>query len=146
MNKDIQIEIEGQLWNLVRRGRAQAEQIHALGKWLYEHGGALIEAISTRGIDEDDLSTGLRMVSTALSKVTADAMLDLYVVLLGCPLEFAEENFDIADLIDVIMQVYKEHPTIKKIVDRFFSDNSSDVGEAENSTTSNAPTDGESET
>lgn len=134
------------LFPLIKRGRAQAEQIHQLGKWLYEHGGGLIDAISTRGLEDNDLSGGLRIVSSALSKVTPDAMLGLYMILLGCELEFAEENFDLADLIDAVLTTYKEHPTIKKIVDRFFSGNSSDAGETDDSTISSTPTDGANET
>ena len=130
---------------LVKKGRAQAEQVGDLMKWLGRHGGKLFDEM-TNDDGEVEMSSTIPELVVDLSKVvTADALMELYVVVTGCNEEEAEEHFDIAQLIDVTIGVFEKQESFKKVVSRFFSKRGSTKDTVELSTKSEEPTDGQTE-
>lgn len=136
------ITVNGVEFELIKRGRAQAVQVYSLGQWLSRYGGILV-SIFTEKPEELDISEGLAFFGNILGSIEPDALLDLYEIAFGCTEEFCEENFDIADLVDAVMMIYNEHPTIRRLVDRFFSTNNSSEEQDEDSTPSEQLTDGQ---
>lgn len=142
--KSLQIEVSEEVFELLKRGRAQAIQIQEIGKWLAKYGSDLMSIIGSMPEDmEGNLAQNLVYLGELLSSLSADAMIDLFRVALGCTPEFAEENFDVVVLIEAVISIYNEHPTIKRLVDRFFSGTSSTSTGEDSSTISDAPTDGQ---
>jgi hypothetical protein len=140
----MKIEIDGEVFELLKRGRAQAIQIQEIGRWLSKYGSDLMGIIGSMPENmEDNLSQNLVYLGELLSSLSADAMVDLFRVAIGCTSEFAEEKFDVAILIDAVITIYNEHPTIKRLVDRFFSGNSSTSTGEDSSMISDVPTDGQ---
>ncbi len=141
----IEFVIADEVFNLVKKGRAQAEQVHAIGRWLASYGGELAEIIFNRkdDLDEADMLGGLSMLGEIASVLTADALIDLYIIVIGCSEEFAEENFDVVDLIEAVQTIYQEHETVRMVIDRFFSESSSVEEQDDSSTTSEEVMDGQ---
>jgi hypothetical protein len=125
------------VFELLKKGRAQAEQIHDLSKWLAQYGGALVDVFAARD-EDDEMSSfeGLAFLGQIGDVITPDAMLELYRIVIGCTPEYAEENFDVVVLIDAVKAVYDGHPAIRQLVERFFSENSSAEVPEESSTIS----------
>lgn len=130
---------------LVKKGRAQAEQIEELLQWLGRYGGKFFDEM-TNEEGEVEISTSLPvLISDIANIVTADALIELYVVVTGCTEEEAEEYFDVAQLIDVTVEVFEKQKSFKKVVNRFFSKKSSTNTMEELSTKSEKPMDGQTE-
>ena len=110
---------------LVKKGRAQAKQVEDLLKWLGNYGGQLFDEM-TNEEGEVELGTTIPELIVDLSKiVSAEALIELYIVVTGCTEEEADENFDIAQLIDVVVEIFEKQESFKKVVNRFFSKNAS---------------------
>lgn len=130
---------------LVKKGRAQAEQVEELLGWLGKHGGKLFDGLTNED-GEVELSTSIvTLIEDVANVITADALLELYEVVTGCTEEEAEEYFDIAQLIDVTVEVVEQQDSFKKVVDRFFSKRSSTPATEEPFTKSEEPMDGQIE-
>lgn len=130
---------------LVKKGRAQAEQIEDLLQWLGSYGGKFFDEM-TNAEGEVEINTSIPLLIEDVSRVvTADALIELYIVVTGCTEEEAEEHFDVAQLIDVTIEVFEQQESFKKVVNRFFSKKSSTNPMAELSTKSEKPTDGQTE-
>ena len=130
---------------LVKKGRAQAEQVEELLQWLGRYGGKFFDEM-TNEEGEVEISTSLPvLIGDIANIVTADALIELYVVVTGCTEEEAEEHFDVAQLIDVTVEVFEKQKSFKKVVNRFFSKRSSTNPMEELSTKSEKPTDGQTE-
>jgi hypothetical protein len=130
---------------LVKKGRAQAEQVEELLQWLGRYGGKFFDAM-TNEEGEVEISTSLPvLIGDIANIVTADALIELYVVVTGCTEEEAEEHFDVAQLIDVTVVVFEKQKSFKKVVNRFFSKRSSTNPMEELSTKSEKPMDGQTE-
>jgi len=104
-------------YDLVKKGRAQAEQVGLLSKWLSVYGGA----IKVDGA----LENGLDLVKAITGALSADALLALFVVVTGCTPAEAEEHFDVGILLDSVIIIYENQEHIKKVLSRFFSVESS---------------------
>jgi len=135
------IEVAGKSFELVKQGREQAEQVVALGKWMNQYGLPALEGMMNEE-GEVTFSSGLALLQDLIGSLTPDALIDLYIVILGCSKDFAEKHFDIAVLVDSVMMVYEAQPSIGKVLSRFFSQTSSIESSEEPSTTSEQPTDG----
>jgi hypothetical protein len=135
------VEIAGKQFELVKKGREQAEQVIQLGKWVNEYG---VPALASMMNEEGEISfvSGFDLLGDILQNISVDALIDLYVVVIGCTKGFANKNFDIAVLIDTLAQVYDAQPSLGKVLSRFFSQGTSDEITEEPSTTSEQPTDG----
>lgn len=137
-----QVEVAGRTFELVKTGRGQAEQVVALGKWVNQYGLPALEGMMNEE-GEVTFEGGLDLLQGIIGSLTADALLDLFVVILGCSKKFANENFDIALLIDAVFEVYDAQPSLGKVLSRFFSQTTSTENSEEPSTISEEPTDGQ---
>ncbi len=135
------ITVADRTFELVKSGREQAEQVVSLGKWMNQYGLPALEGMMNEE-GEIEFSGGLDLLQEIVGSLTADALIDLYVVVLGCSKKFANENFDIAVLIDAVVEVYEAQPSIGKVLSRFFSQTTSVVSSDESSTISEEVTDG----
>ncbi len=136
-----QVEVAGRTFELVKTGRGQAEQVVALGKWVNQYGLPALEGMMNEE-GEVTFEGGLDLLQGIIGSLTADALIDLFVVILGCSKKFANENFDIAILIDAVFEVYDAQPSLGKVLSRFFSQTTSTENSEEPSTISEEPTDG----
>jgi len=116
---------------VIKTGRAQAEQVLGLTRWIYQHGK---KAMSGMTVDADDSAdtTGIEFLGRLVSGLDTDALIDLFTVLIGCPREDSEVYFDVALLVDVVTEVYERNQSLRRLVERFFSssnskDNSEDI-------------------
>lgn len=132
--KSAVIEVGGKEFELVKTGREQAEQVIQLGKWINTYG---LPAISQLTNEEGEItfSGGFELLGDIIDVLTADALIDLFVVVIGCPKNFANKHFDVSVLIDAIAMVYEKQPSIGRVLSRFFSPVSSEESTTEPSTT-----------
>jgi hypothetical protein len=135
------ITVEDKTFELVKSGREQAEQVVSLGKWMNQYGLPALEGMMNEE-GEVEFAGGLDLLQEIIGSLTADALIDLYIVVLGCSKKFADKNFDIAVLIDAVVEVYEAQPSIGKVLSRFFSQTTSVESSDEPSTTSEEVTDG----
>lgn len=134
MSESVNFVVAGKEFDLVKSGRDQAEQVVQLGKWINTYG---IPALSSMMNDAGEISFtgGIDLLGDIISALSADALVDLFVVVLGCSKRFANEHFDVSSLIDAITIVYDEQPSISRLLARFFSADSSEESSEEPSTT-----------
>ena len=135
------IEVADRTFELVKSGREQAEQVVSLGKWMNQYGLPALEGMMNEE-GEIVFAGGLDLLQEIIGGLTADALIDLYIVVLGCSKKFANEHFDIATLIDAIVEVYEAQPSLGRVLSRFFSQTTSIEDSDESSTTSEDTTDG----
>ncbi len=135
------VTVADRTFELVQSGREQAEQVVSLGKWMNQYGLPALEGMMNEE-GEIVFEGGLDLLQEIISGLTADALIDLYIVVLGCSKKFANEHFDIAVLIDAIVAVYEAQPSLGKVLSRFFSQTTSVESSDESSTTSEEVTDG----
>ena len=134
-------EVGGQEFQLVKTGRDQAEQVVQIGQWLSLYGLAALQELA----DEEgniQIDNGVEMIGTILGQLTADALIDLFSLIIGCPKSFAEKHFDIAILIDAVMFVYESQSSFQRVISRFFSQTTSTNDSEESSMKSELPMDG----
>ncbi len=112
-------EISGVNYSVVKKGRAQARQVADLGRWLAVYGTAAYRKLSQSG-DIAEMG-GIELLSFALSGLDEDALCELFSMIFGCPMDVANEEFDIALLVDGVVALYDNQPAIKRLVNRFFS-------------------------
>lgn len=107
-------------YDLDKTGRSQAEQISNIIGWLSQYGNNISEEIT----DEEgniSLSRNPFEVLAMMNKIlSTDAMIELFVVVIGCTEEEAEEHFDIITLIDGVQAVLQQE-RYRKVITRFFS-------------------------
>lgn len=125
------VTVGGEKYAIIKTGRAQAEQVLLLTKWVSKHGLPALEGVS----DDIDADNGLLFITELVEHLTADALIDLFVVLVGCSEEDAEIYFDISILVDVAFEVYNRQPALRRIIERFFSAPSSEETEEDESST-----------
>ncbi len=128
------VEIAGKSFDLVKTGREQAEQVIQLGKWVNTHGVPALQGMMN---DEGEISfsSGIDLLGDVLETLRADALVDLYKLLLGCSKTFANKHFDIGILVEALISVYDAQPSIGRVLNRFFSLVSSEETTEEPSTT-----------
>src|SRR3990172_2814509 len=74
-------EIGNRRVSIKKMGRAQAEQIENLNRWLKEHIAPLTEAV--KGTESDTNQMGWQVFSSMMGELTADVQIELAKVLLG---------------------------------------------------------------
>ena len=135
------IEVGGQEFELVKTGRNQAEQVVQIGQWLSLYGLAALKELA----DEEGnihIEDGIVMIGTILEQLSADALIDLFSLIIGCPKSFAEKHFDIGILLDAVMTVYESQAAFQRVISRFFSQTTSTNNSEESSMKSELPMDG----
>lgn len=129
------IVVNGERYGLITSGRQQAIQMQGLTKWAAKYGAGILEDLQEQGSDDDE--AGLEFLVKLLGHLSADALIDLFQAISGCTTEEAELYFDAAVLIDAGIVVYENHPTVRRLLDRFFSTSDTEPEEqGESSTTS----------
>lgn len=127
-------------YNVIKRGRAQADQVLKITRWLATYGvRAADKANKNGGLQSDNWAS---LLAGLIEGLDADALIDLFTALIGCTKKEAEEYFDIATLVDAGIAIYEGQPSVRKLIDRFFSSSKSEEPSEELSTTSEQPTDG----
>ena len=135
------IEVGGQEFELVKTGRNQAEQVVQIGQWLSLYGLAALKELA----DEEGnihIEDGIVMIGTILEQLSADALIDLFSLIIGCPKSFAEKHFDVGILLDAVMTVYESQAAFQRVISRFFSQTTSTNDSEESSTKLELPMDG----
>lgn len=130
--KEGYIEVGGKQYEIVKTGRAHAEQVVLLTRWLGTYGPGLLEGV--QGSEEDISTSGVDMITSVLENVTSDALIDLFQVLVGCNKKDAEKYFDVGILVDVALDVYENQPGIQRLINRFFSTDESTESTEDSST------------
>lgn len=109
-------------YQVIKTGRAQAEQVLGLTRWIYKHGAKAAKGMQGTNVAD---TTGIAFIGELIMSLDADALIDLFQVLVGCPKEDAELYFDVATLVEVVIEVYERQPSVKRLVERFFSNGNS---------------------
>lgn len=145
MEKLDKVKVGGKNYQVIKSGRAHAEQVLLLTRWFSRHGIPAIQKLqSERATITAD--SGLEMITEIMEALTTDALMDLFTALIGCAPEVTEVHFDINVLIDVLIEVYERQTAIRRLVERFFfTSDSEEESTEESSMTSEQPTDGQTE-
>lgn len=126
---------------LIKKGRAQADQVAGIARWIKLYGLPAAQEVGTA-----DMANGMQFLLNIVGGLSSDALIDLFIIISGCTYSEAEENFDIAQLIDIAIQTYEGQPSFKKVIDRFLpglaSTEPTENSKEESSMTSEEPTDG----
>lgn len=130
------VAVGEQKYPVIKVGRAQAEQVVRITRWLSRHGARAIKEMQTDpNVNVAGLG-GVEVLGKFVETLDADALIDLFYALIGCSKEEAELYFDIATLIEVAVEVYERQTSVRRLIDRFFSSGSSKSTTEEPSTTS----------
>jgi len=114
------IQLGDETFCLVRRGRAQLDQINRLREWLRVYAKPAIEKAYPQG-NEDVKNAGIAEgIELVIGLLDADALVELGCILLLKDKEFVEEHFDISWIIDAIGRVVKFQPAFNKLIQGFF--------------------------
>lgn len=105
---------------VVKTGRAQAEQVLNVSKWIATHGMAAVSNMEQGGKDIQS-ETGLEFLWEVINSLTPDALIDMFIVVTGCTKEEAELYFDISVLVDAVVLIYEKQPAVRRLIERFFS-------------------------
>jgi len=106
-------------YRVIKSGRAQAEQVVAVTRWISRHGTRALKVMQSDG--EAMSGSGIEFLGKFVEALDADALIGLFQALTGCSQEEAELYFDIATLVDVAFAVYEGQPSVRRLIDRFFS-------------------------
>jgi len=120
MAEEILVMVGEKQYSLVKRGRKQAEQVAQLTGWLTKYGQTFIDVL-TNAEGEIEFGTIGDMIMKLAGVVSADALIDLYVLVTGCSKSEADEWFDVAQLIDITVELFEKQESFKKVLNRFFS-------------------------
>lgn len=123
-------------YRVIKTGRAQAEQVAHLTRWLSVHGARAIARVQEDANLMGENLSGVESFVRFLGVLDADAIIDLFIVLTGCTKEEAEVYFDIAIMVDVAIEVYNRQTSLRRLLDRFFSQSNSGSTSEEPSTSS----------
>lgn len=104
---------------VIKTGRAQAEQALRITRWITKYGLPAVAGAAKDG--EVKAESTMAFLGVITESLTADAVIDLFAALVGCSREESEAHFDIGTLIDVAVEVYNRQPSIRRVLDRFFS-------------------------
>jgi len=115
------VEINGVEYNLVKTGRDQAEQIAKFSAWLSAYAfSALSDVAEKRAENEAEVGTE-NYLTNILSNLSADSLLELFSIVIGCNKKVSEEYFDFGVLVDSVLVFWDKQTGIQKLVNRFFS-------------------------
>lgn len=123
MSEESLIKVGNSIYPVIKTGREQAKQVLRLTKWLRKYGMSAMDALQGRAGHDGDMTTSqsFDMILEIIESLSEDALLDLFQVVTGCTNEEADRYFDVADLVDTVITLYNEQPSIQRLVQRFFS-------------------------
>lgn len=129
------VEVGEKKYAVIKIGRAQAEQVLLVTKWIAKHGIPAFQKARTDGKDFTS-ENAIAFISDIVEYLTADALIDLFTAMVGCSKEESELYFDISILVEVVIEVYNRQPAVRRLLDRFFFTEDLVVELPESSTTS----------
>ena len=130
------VTVGSEEYRVIKTGRAQAEQVLGITRWISRHGTRAMAALNAdKKLAGADMS-GIEFFGKFIEAMDADALIDLFGALIGCPKEDSEVYFDVAILIDVALETFERQPSVRRLIDRFFSGGNSKPVTDELSTTS----------
>ena len=133
---DTQVVIGKKRYELVTHGRQQAIQMAGITRWASRYGADIYTSLQNQG-SKQQAEGGIQFLLDILGMLDADAMIGLFQAFTGCSVEEAELYFDAAVLIEAGIVVYEKHPTVRNLLNRFFSTSDSEAeDQPESSTTS----------
>lgn len=113
----------GSEYELITRGKKQAIQIVSLSRWLSKYGGKFLAELQNINEENEGKSVNLMgNLSVIFDIVSVDALMEAFVLVTNCTADEAEEEFDIAVLIDAGMEIINGNPSFRNVVERFFSE------------------------
>lgn len=113
------INIGNKDYQLIKRGKEQADQVILFTQWLTQYALPIFEKFSNPE-GSTDLSY-IDLLSLLLDKLSSEALVSLFSVLVGCSYKVAEKEFDIGILIEAATVVWDNQPGLQRVVKRFFS-------------------------
>lgn len=131
-------EISGNQYDVIKRGKAQAEQVASASRWLARYGKPVFAKLSDQGMES---MGGVELIINVLGALDTDALIGLFQMTFGCTNAVADEAFDLMALVDGITALYQNSPVIRRLADRFFSVPRSVSIEDASFTPSESPTD-----
>lgn len=105
----------GHDFSVIKTGRDQASQALGMTRWLAKYG--------LKALQEDDklnFEDGMIVLEVLTERLTVDAVIELFAVMLGCTKGFANKHFDISILLSTLVKVYESQPAFREIIARFF--------------------------
>lgn len=135
-------------YDVIKKGRAQAEQVVQFTKWIAKHAMPIVDKISSNQSEEDTLeglggTTWRGLFDGILTELNTDALLSLFVLVFGCSQKIADQCFDVGTLVAGITALWDNQPGIRNVVQRFFSTEQSSDNTVSLSIESEQPTDGQ---
>lgn len=108
---------------ILKRGREQAVQIEKLNKWLSENIAPLSDSLKA-----DVATAGWELFMSMMSKLTADAQMELASILVGnrdadgqtLPTGFLDEYYELSWVVDAV-SIAGQGASIQKLMTAFFS-------------------------
>ena len=83
-------------YELVKTGRAQAQQVAKFTGWLSRYGVKAAQSLQ----NTDESAGGIGVILGFVENLNDDALIELFEIVIGCSREVAEVYFDVADLLD----------------------------------------------
>ena len=118
-----QIQLGGEVIDLIRRGPSQLKQIKQFKDWLAGYAKPAIDQAFPEG-KAKELAEGGGGIGTTIDLVInlldSDALLELGCVVSMKDAEFVSEYFDIGWVIDAAGKILKYQPALKKLTASFF--------------------------
>jgi 5,10-methenyltetrahydromethanopterin hydrogenase len=118
-----QIQLGGEVIDLIRRGPSQLKQIKLFKDWLAGYAKPAIDQAFPEG-KAKELSEGSGGIGTTIDLVInlldVDGLLELGCVVTMKDQEFVSEHFDIGWVVDAAGKILKYQPALKKLTARFF--------------------------
>lgn len=105
-------------YGLVKRGREQASQIVRLSTWLSKYGSKVMEKLYRE--DEKKNPTTNELILNMVGVLDEAALLDAFTLITGCTKKEADEEFDIAVLIEAAIETFNQNESFTKVLNRFF--------------------------
>lgn len=109
------VELNGINYLVVKKGIEQANQIAAFSNWLGKY------ALPSLNPEAEQTGVTGNYILNLLSGLSGQALVDLFVIVVGCSKKVADEQFDFGVLVEAVMIFWDNQPGIQRIVNRFFS-------------------------
>ncbi len=130
MNDNTVVILDGKEYPLIKKGKAQADQVIKFTRWLSEYALPIFQGFATPDGSVPDMGYA-ELIAIILEKLSTEALVELFAVVVGCSSKTANQEFDIGVLIDSATVVWEHQPGLQRIVNRFFSTQGSQSTTAE---------------
>lgn len=106
-------------YDTIKFGADQAVQVSRLGKWLSTYGLPVFREVNK--IANVEQAGGAEVMLAFFGNLPPQALLELFEIVFGCSKEEADKYFDIAVLVEGVIDLVNNQPSIQRLVQRFFS-------------------------